>query len=154
MQYQINLKIQPRFAQAVDRAALRRAARAALEQQHAPGPAALTLAIADDAALHRLNREFLDEDHPTDVLSFPEGGSDLDTGRRYFGDIVISLPTARRQARAARHALEDELRLLVAHGVLHLLGHDHARPRERARMWKAQDEILAQLQSDRPLKRR
>jgi len=154
MQYQINLKIHPRFAQAVDRAALRRVARAALEQQRAPGPAALTLAIADDRALHQLNREFLGQDHPTDVLSFPEGDTDPDTGRRYLGDIVISLPTARRQARAARHALEAELQLLVAHGVLHLLGHDHARPREKARMWKAQDEILTKLQSGRALKRR
>lgn len=154
MRYQINLKIDPRFAKAADRAGLRAAARAALEQQQAPAPGALTVVVSDDAALHRLNRDFLREDRPTDVLSFPDGETDLDTGRRYFGDIALSLPTARRQAKAARHPVSAELQLLVVHGVLHLLGHDHARVREKARMWKAQDEILAQLSGDLGSKRR
>jgi probable rRNA maturation factor len=154
MRYQINLKIDPRYGQAFERAALRQAARAALEHQEAPAPAALTLAVADDAALYQLNCEFLDEDHPTDVLSFPDGTLDPDSGRLYFGDIVMSLPTARRQAKAARHPLKAELQLLVVHGVLHLLGHDHVRVREKARMWKAQNEILAQLQSGPTSKRR
>jgi probable rRNA maturation factor len=73
MRYQINLKIDPRFAKAADRAGLRAAARAALEQQQAPAPGALTIVVSDDAALHRLNCDFLDEDRPTDVLSFPDG---------------------------------------------------------------------------------
>jgi probable rRNA maturation factor len=154
MRYQINLKIDPRYAQAADRAGLRAAARAALEQQQAPAPAALTLLVSDDATLHRLNREFLDEDHPTDVLSFPDGELDADTGRRYFGDIAVSLPTARRQAQAAHHPLIAELQLLVVHGVLHLLGHDHAKVRDKTRMWQAQDEILAELQSRPAPKRR
>jgi probable rRNA maturation factor len=62
-----------------------------------------------------------------------------------MGDILISVPYAAKSARKAGHALEAELQLLVVHGVLHLLGHDHAKPREKARMWKAQREILTAL---------
>jgi probable rRNA maturation factor len=58
---------------------------------------------------------------------------------------VISAPRAQAQAEAAGHPLEAELQLLVVHGVLHLLGHDHARPEEKARMWKAQAEALESL---------
>jgi probable rRNA maturation factor len=150
--YTINLKIDSAFAQQVDRAGLRAAARAALKQQQAPGPAALSLLVSTDATLHRLNAEFLKEDHPTDVLSFPSdasGESDPDTGVRYYGDIAISLPTARAQAKAARHPLLAELQLLAVHGVLHLLGHDHARAREKAKMWQAQADILAALAARR-----
>jgi probable rRNA maturation factor len=92
------------------------------------------------------------EDAPTDVLSFPFG--DLPSAARireaasqpgqptYLGDIAISFPRAKEQAAAAGHSVEAELRLLVVHGVLHLLGHDHAGPADRARMWQAQEEIL------------
>jgi probable rRNA maturation factor len=153
--YTIHLIVDPPFGVSVDRAGLRAvlrtAARAALRQQQAAGPAALSVRLADDAALHQLNCEFLGEDRPTDVLSFPSkaseasGAADADTGVRYYGDIAISLPTARAQARAAGHPLAAELRLLVVHGVLHLLGHDHARAREKTRMWQAQTAILAEL---------
>ena len=143
--YTINLKIDPAFARLVYRVGLRAAARAALTQQQALGPAALSLLISDDARLHELNREFLHEDHPTDVLSFPSGETDPDTGVRYYGDIAISLPAARAQARAAKHSLLAEMQLLAVHGVLHLLGHDHARAKEKARMWQAQADILAAL---------
>jgi probable rRNA maturation factor len=62
-----------------------------------------------------------------------------------MGDILISVPYAAKGARKAGHPLEAELQLLVVHGVLHLLGHDHAKPREKSRMWKAQREILTEL---------
>src|ERR687892_74662 len=64
---------------------------------------------------------------------------------RYIGDILISIPRAQAQANAAGHPLESEVQLLVVHGVLHLLGHDHAEAEEKARMWKAQAEILERL---------
>ena len=150
--YTINLKIDPAFARQVDRAGLRAAARAALTHQQAPGPGALSLLISDDAALHQLNRTFLDEDHPTDVLSFPSGASgetSPETGARYYGDIAISLPTARAQAAGAKHSVLAELQLLAVHGVLHLLGHDHARAKGKAKMWRAQADILAALAQPR-----
>jgi probable rRNA maturation factor len=66
-------------------------------------------------------------------------------GAGYLGDIVISLPRARHQASAAGHSLNDELQLLVVHGVLHLLGHDHDTPNRKKKMWAVQDEILRNL---------
>ena len=74
--------------------------------------------ITNDAELQSLNCEFRGEDHPTDVLSFPAAPP-------YLGDIAISLQHARAQAREFAHSLEDELRILLLHGVLHLTGLDH-----------------------------
>lgn len=122
---------------------LEQAALAALTHQSADGD--LTLVLTDDEQLHRLNRDFLGVDAPTDVLSFPASETDPETGARYLGDILLSIPRAGAQARAAGHPLEDEARLLVVHGVLHLLGHDHAEADEKAKMWKAQAEIMDRL---------
>lgn len=124
---------------------LERAAQTALTQQGQSLEAELTIVLTDDARLQELNREYLGLDAPTDVLSFPASETDPETGARYIGDILISVPRAEAQADAARHPLESELQLLVVHGVLHLLGHDHGQAEEKARMWKAQAEILEQL---------
>jgi len=105
----------------------------------------LTVLLGDDAQVRELNRQYLAIDAPTDVLSFPAGEADPDTGVTYLGDVIISVPQARAQARAAGHGLEAEVQLLVVHGVLHLLGHDHAQPRARERMWAAQADVLSQL---------
>ncbi len=111
----------------------------------APADADLTIVLTDDEQLHQLNLQFLGIDAPTDVLSFPDGEEDPDTHVPYLGDILISLPRAQAQALAGGHRLVDELQLLVVHGVLHLLGHDHAEPEEKQRMWQAQDAILPAL---------
>ncbi len=124
-------------------AILEEAARAALDHQRADGD--LTIALLDDEGLRRLNRDFLEVDAPTDVLSFPASETDPETGARYLGDIILSIPRAEAQAQAAGHSLADEACLLVVHGVLHLLGHDHAESEEKATMWKAQGEILEEL---------
>ncbi len=122
---------------------IRRAARSALAQQSAQGD--LSVVLTDDAQLQQFNRDYLGIDAPTDVLSFPAAETDPSSGRTYLGDILISVPRAARQARAARHPLEAEVQLLVVHGVLHLLGHDHAKPAEKTRMWAAQSAILQSL---------
>jgi probable rRNA maturation factor len=85
----------------------------------------VTLAFVGTKAMRTLNRKFMKEDRPTDVLSFPicKRGAD---GRFYLGDIVISVPVAFRQARKKGHGLERELKLLAIHGFLHLLGFDHS----------------------------
>src|SRR5688572_33303992 len=119
---------------------LERAARTALEHEAETLDSELTIVITNDARLHELNRDYLGVDAPTAVLSFPASETDPETGGRYIGDILISLPRARAQAEAGGHALEAEVQLLVVHGVLHLLGHDHAEPAEKARMWHAQAE--------------
>ncbi len=124
---------------------LERVARAALEHQSASPDSDLTVALTDDARIQELNRDYLGIDAPTDVLSFPASETDPETGSPYLGDILISLPYAARSAAQAGHPLEAEVQLLVVHGVLHLLGHDHAKVREKAKMWKAQAEILESL---------
>ena len=101
--------------------------------------------MTSDARLHELNLNYLGVDAPTDVLSFPATETDPETGAHYIGDILISIPRAQAQASAAGHPLESEVQLLVVHGVLHVLGHDHAEPEEKGRMWKAQAEILESL---------
>lgn len=77
------------------------------------------VALVSDVAMRRYNRDFRGKDRTTDVLSFPDG----DDG--HVGDVVISVPQAARQARERGHALSRELRVLLVHGWLHLLGHDH-----------------------------
>ncbi len=122
-----------------------KAALAALRHQSAPEDAELTIVLTDDAQLQELNRQWMDIDAPTDVLSFPSDQTDPETGSRYLGDVLISVPRAAAQASAAGHPLEAEAQLLVIHGILHLLGHDHAAADEKAKMWAAQAEILAQF---------
>jgi probable rRNA maturation factor len=124
---------------------LTRAAQVALEHESQTVESDLSIVLTDDERLHQLNREYLGIDAPTDVLSLPASETDPETGAPYLGDILISVPRAHMQAGVAGHPLESEVQLLVVHGVLHLLGHDHAEPEEKARMWKAQAEILEHL---------
>ena len=124
---------------------IERAAQLALKHQEESRDVNLSVVLTDNRRLRKLNREYLGIDSPTDVLSFPASESDPETGAPYIGDILISVPYAAKGAKKAGHPLEAELQLLVVHGVLHLLGHDHAKPREKTRMWKAQREILTQL---------
>jgi len=129
---------------------IERAVRAALTHQKESPDVNLSIVLTNNRRLRKLNREYLGVDAPTDVLSFPASetdGSEIDpeTGARYIGDILISVPYAAKGAAKAGHPLESELQLLVVHGVLHLLGHDHAKPKEKTKMWKAQAEILKSL---------
>ncbi len=124
---------------------VKKAASAALKHQSAPVEADLTIVLSDDEQLHELNLQWMGVDGPTDVLSFPSDEIDPETGNRYLGDILISVQRAAAQAQIPGHPVESEVQLLIVHGVLHLMGHDHAEPEEKARMWKAQTEILTQL---------
>ncbi len=131
----------------LQRARLELAVQETLRFGSASPEAGLTILISEDEQLRQLNRQFLGNDEPTDVLSFPAGHVDPDTKTTYLGDVIISYPRAVEQAAAAGHAVEDELRLLAVHGALHLLGYDHAEPEDEAKMWKAQEEILERWQS-------
>lgn len=105
----------------------------------------MSVVLMDDHEVRSLNRRFAGLDRSTDVLAFVDGQPDPDTGLIYFGDVVIAVPVAARQADAARHSLDDELTLLAVHGVLHLLGYDHARKPDKKRMWARQRHILDAL---------
>ncbi len=124
---------------------IERAVDAALAHQKESLDVNLSVVLTDNRRLHKLNRDYLGVDAPTDVLSFPASESDPETGVLYIGDILISVPYATKGAKQAGNSLEAELQLLVVHGVLHLLGHDHAKPKEKAKMWKVQAEILEVL---------
>ena len=80
--------------------------------------------ITGDTELRRLNRDFRGQDYATDVLSFPSEPRPAGSGP-FLGDIAISLGRARAQAREFQHSIEHEVQILMLHGVLHLLGHDH-----------------------------
>ncbi len=120
---------------------VRRAASEALRTAKA-GPATFGVVLAGDKLLRTLNRRYLGHDRATDVLAFPALSAPRGGSGEWLGDVVISVPTARRQARAAGHSLEQELALLTVHGALHLLGHDHRTRTEKTRMWKMQDRAL------------
>src|SRR6185503_8837664 len=90
----------------------------------------LSIALVDDPTIHALNRSFRRKDRPTDVLAFPQAGSQASPRPQspasgLLGDVVLSIETARRQARSRRRPLLGELTMLLAHGLLHLLGYDH-----------------------------
>ncbi|MBN1303806.1 MAG: rRNA maturation RNase YbeY [Anaerolineales bacterium] len=138
----ININTDPGLSQSVKQPLLERAVITALEQQGAAPETDLTIVLTGDDQLRSLNREYLGIDAPTDVLSFPASETDPETGTLYLGDILISAPRAASQAEQAGHSLEAEVQLLVVHGVLHLLGHDHAAQDEKRRMWEAQARIL------------
>jgi probable rRNA maturation factor len=98
--------------------------------------AELSVLLTGDAQIHELNREHLGKDRPTDVLAFPLDGLDSEAklGERLLGDVVISLETAARQAQGRRRELIAEVRFLLAHGLLHLVGYDHASADEKRQM--------------------
>ena len=96
--------------------------------------AELSVLLVSDPAIRVLNRVHRGQDRPTDVLSFPLGETPGPGTPRLLGDVVISLPTAARQAKSRSRALFPEARFLLAHGLLHLLGYDHATKPQKRRM--------------------
>ena len=112
------------------RGILRRAAEVPeLEARLPDGAANLAVRITDDEEMRRLNRDYAGEDHATDVLSFTGEGE-------HVGDIAISWPRVVDQAQEWDHSAKDELSVLLVHGLLHLLGWDHATPAETEEMWR------------------
>ncbi|MBA3483853.1 MAG: rRNA maturation RNase YbeY [Pirellulales bacterium] len=101
----------------------------------------VSIAVVDDEMIHELNRQFLDHDYPTDVLSFALE----DDPPRLEGEIVVSLDTADRCASEAGWSTDDELLLYVAHGALHLAGYGDKTPEDAAEMRAAEVDLLAKL---------
>lgn len=144
--YKIHVQQKEKVLQSVA-AALRTAVTVTLRHEQHKLPAEVTLLLTDDDQLRTLNKEYRGIDAPTDVLSFATGDSmpGMEEDEAYLGDIIISVPTAERQAKLGGHSLKAELQLLAVHGTLHLLGYDHEDLDEKDRMWWAQASILAQL---------
>jgi probable rRNA maturation factor len=141
----IAIHIDPPFSRQVRRRPLTSLARRALEREAVGPPAEVSVVITSDEQVRELNARYRGIDAPTDVLSF---GLDDDPAfasppgsARQLGEVIISFPTAQRQASDAGHGIDDELAHLLVHGLLHLLGYDHERAGD-ARAMRAREEAL------------
>jgi len=104
----------------------------------------LSIALVSDAQIKRLNKLYRNKDKPTDVLSFPIGEKVEDW--LILGDIVISVDTAKRQAQELGHSLEEELKRLLVHGLVHLLGYDHELGgEEEKKFFELEESVLREL---------
>lgn len=113
----------------------------------------LSVVLTDDAEIHALNRAYRRKDRPTDVLAFAMlEGEAAEMAGGMLGDVVISIDTARRQARSHRRELDAEVRMLLAHGLLHLVGWDHRTDAEDRRM-KAKTRALVRAATSEKKKR-
>lgn len=148
MDENISIQISDSFPTLINPEIIRHAAKQALNHAAVSGQVSLTIVFEEDEKLRQLNNQYLGIDAPTDVLAFPADYLDQETGIRYLGDILISVPQALEQSTTGNHPLEEELQLLVVHGVLHLLGHDHLENGEKLQMQTAQSTILSELGSD------
>jgi probable rRNA maturation factor len=134
----------------VDEVRLTALARFVLDAMKVSPLAELSVLLVEEKAMTDLHVRYMGEEGPTDVLSFAqdeafdaswsESGDDDPT--TLLGDVVLCPDVARRQAEQAGHTFERELHLLCTHGILHLLGYDHAEPDEEREMWKIQNRLL------------
>jgi probable rRNA maturation factor len=142
--YRVAFQIDPAYARFVDTRRLSMLARRALRREGIGPPVELSVAVSDDHTVRSLNRRFRGENKATDVLSFALEGDDAfatPAGPRRVGEVIISYPTARAQARNAGHTVGEEMEHLLVHGILHILGYDHERQAETRRM-RAREETL------------
>lgn len=158
----IDVQVFPPYSRRLSKAWLRDVVALALDVRDEESPLCISLVVADDETVHGLNRDFRGLDEPTDVLAFPlwesrldedddgsDGNGSLDglppESGAPVGEVVISYPQAAKQAREGRKLVRAEMALLVVHGVLHLLGYDHADDCEKQHMWAVQDDVLARV---------
>ncbi|OJX77588.1 MULTISPECIES: rRNA maturation RNase YbeY [unclassified Leifsonia] len=143
----MSIEINNESAIEVDEAALQRLASYAFDIMHVHPDAELAIVLVDEAAMEQLHVQWMDEPGPTDVLSFPmdelrPGTEEEPSPAGLLGDVVLCPQVAQVQAETAGHTLMDELLLLTTHGILHLLGFDHAEPAEEREMFGIQRDIL------------
>jgi probable rRNA maturation factor len=138
----------------VDAPRLASLARFVLDRLRVHPLAELSILAVDTATMTTLHEHWMDESGPTDVLSFPmdelrPGSDDREPEPGLLGDVVLCPAVARTQAAAAGHSTDEELDLLCTHGILHLLGYDHAEPADEQAMFGLQRELLAGWQQSR-----
>lgn len=153
----MSIDINNESGSSVDEEQLCRLARYVLDSLHINPLADLSILLVDTAAMETLHVQWMDEPGPTDVLAFPmdelhdpgPGGSSEDDAPALLGDVVLCPAVAAKQATDAGHSTEDELHLLCTHGILHLLGYDHAEPEEEQAMFTLQAELVGGWQEHR-----
>jgi probable rRNA maturation factor len=135
----------------VDAHELSRLSRFVMDSMHVHPMAELCIKVVDEATIAELNEQWMDKEGPTDVLAFPmdelrPGLVNEEPEEGVLGDLVLCPAVAARQAKDAGHSVRDEVDLLTVHGILHLLGYDHAEPEEHAEMFGLQAELLGRWQ--------
>jgi len=128
---------------------LSRLARFVMEQMRVHPQAELCIKAVDEATIAELNQQWMEKEGPTDVLAFPmdelrPGLVNEEPEEGVLGDLVLCPAVAERQGETAGHGTLAEVQLLTVHGILHLLGYDHAEPEEHAEMFGLQDRLLAE----------
>jgi probable rRNA maturation factor len=163
----VSIEIANESGIAVDEAGLAAVARHVLDSMRVHPLAELSVLLVDEPAMTDLHERWLGEPGPADVLAFPmdelrpahQAGGRADRAQQHdaepgpvpglLGDVVLCPQVAAEQARTANHDVQAELELLCTHGILHLLGYDHADPAERAEMFGLQDKLLAAWRAER-----
>ena len=143
----IQVLIRPQIESQLQAEFVEQVVRVVLEHESVSAEADVSIVVTDDAEIQSLNAQFLKIDAPTDVLAFAQEETELPfiyapDALPYLGDVIVSFPRAQTQAREHAHSVQDELRLLIIHGTLHLLGYDHTTSAEQTQMWRRQDAIL------------
>ena len=132
----------------VDVAGLVRLSRFVLERMRVHPQADLCVKLVDPATIANLNERYLDKPGPTDVLAFPmdelRPGRDEEPADGVLGDVALCPQVAAEQAPANGHSRQEEIDLLTVHGILHLLGYDHAEPEEHREMFGLQAQLFAE----------
>ena len=150
LKIQLSIRIEKPFVGLVSKQWLRRAVKLTLVHTGISSPVELGLVIAGDDTVHELNRSYRSVDRTTDVIAFALSERDVKAEPFvtppddvvHLGEVIISYPQAKRQALEQHHPLEEELALLVAHGVLHLLGYDHELPEQGEKMRAMESKVL------------
>ena len=130
---------------------IRRCCNAVLQAEKFGSDAEVSVSFVDNERTHELNAQYRNVDRETDVLSFPMGengeyDTNMDTGAKILGDIVISVPKAMEQAKAYNHSLQREIGFLTVHSMLHLLGYDHENGGiEQVHMREKEEEVLTKI---------
>jgi len=145
---EVNIQMAAAYRGRLDPVWVEQVARAVLETEGTGGPVEVGILIAGAQRVRALNRRYLGHDYPTDVIAFAltEGeGPPPPDGVSHLGEAIVSYPQARQQAARYGHSLQRELALLIAHGVLHLLGYDDQDPRREPLMRAREAAVLERL---------
>ena len=152
---EIEISVDQEFSPLVDEDWVRKIARQVLKAEGVAPPYEVSLVFTDSETVQRLNRDYRGVDAPTDVLAFymlPQKDADEadffappPDNVTHLGEVIISYPQAVEQAKEQGHPVDKELALLIIHGILHLLGYDHEKPEEEAKMRAREKELLEQI---------
>ncbi len=163
--HSVSVQVLDQFADQVPKDLVEEVVRGTLDIEHSESDSEVSVLIADDETVRQLNHRYRGLDETTDVLSFsfthqghfygqpdeaPESLEDEEfllppSESEDLGEVIVSLPQTRRQAAENERSEEEELALMLAHGVLHLLGHDHEEQTEEAAMKRLEDEVLGKV---------